>query len=266
MSVADGKQQPEAFLEPLATSRRPNRHFRRGHSGAWKVAYADLVTAMMALFIVLWVLNQGQSVQQAIAVYFNDPTAPAPTVPSTTRSGTPSPHAISVPDQKIISEFEKRRLAAAGKKLRDELAKSPEFAGLMGQIKIEVVRDGLRIEVVDSTNDIFFEIGNSELKPPAVSLMERIGNRLKDLPNTVIVEGHTDSRPYQGQVRNYSNFELSADRANSARRAMMKGGLQEGKIEEVRGYANSLLRDTRDPFSLVNRRISILVKFMEEPG
>jgi chemotaxis protein MotB len=137
--------------------------------------------------------------------------------------------------------------------LSRELARSPEFAGLMDRIKIEIILEGLRIEIVESANDVFFEIGTSELKANTVRLLENIGGHLKQLPNKIIVEGPTDSRPYTGNAGFLTNFELSADRANAARRALSKSGLPEKQIEEIRGCADSHLRDVKDPFNVVNR-------------
>jgi chemotaxis protein MotB len=238
----------------------------KGHGGAWKVAYADFVTAMMALFIVLWVLNQDKSIIQAVGGYFKNPDIKFESSGSANPSGLsgPSGPSVSVDPRKLDDsqwkEAQKERLKATAQSIVSELQKSPEFSGLTDQIKIEIVSDGLRIEVVESSKDVFFEIGTAELKPSTIRLMEKIGTQLKQLPNKVVVEGHTDSRPYAG-VGPLSNFELSADRANAARRALTSGGLSEKQIEEIRGCADSHLRDAADPFNVVNRRISILVRY-----
>lgn len=245
--------------EPIVI-RKPRRH-TRAHGGAWKVAYADFVTAMMALFIVLWILNQDPSVVKAVGSYFKAPGGEI-TRPGTEFSGNQSKLiAEKPPNETQWRETEKRQLEEMGRHLVDELSKSPEFATLMDQIRIEVVREGLRIEIVESANEVFFEIGSSTLKKSLVSLLGDIGSRLKDLPNKIIVEGHTDSRPYPGILPDFTNFELSAERANSARRALTRGGLRDKQIEEIRGYADSQLRDRNDPFNVVNRRISIIVKY-----
>ena len=245
------------------------RKFRRRphkpHGGAWKVAYADFVTAMMALFIVLWVLNQGQAVQRAITKYFRDPGGQAATSTSAISGEGTSAVSGAVASESDWQKLERSRFEETGKRLLAELAKTPEFSGLMNQIRIEIVREGLRIEIVESVNDVFFDVGNTELKPTAIRLLENIGSRLKALPNKIVVEGHTDARPYPGSLPDYTNFELSADRANSARRALTRGGLPESQIDEVRGYAASRLRDLKDPLGAVNRRISMTVKYTTEP-
>jgi chemotaxis protein MotB len=231
------------------------------HGGAWKVAYADFVTAMMALFIVLWILGQSEQVKQAVSGYFKDPVG----FESKSR-GMLNGKGAAIMDMNAKAEMdykekEMQKLASMGEVLSQELKANPEFKDLMDQIKIEIVDEGLRIEIQDSYKDVFFEIGTSELKPSAQLLLERIGGELAKLPNMVIVEGHTDSRPYSGNGRGYTNFELSADRANSARRALTTGGLSPVQFDEIRGYADRRLKNKQDPYDITNRRISIIVKY-----
>ena len=173
--------------EPVVVKKR--RRYSRPHGGAWKVAYADFVTAMMALFIVLWILNQNPSVVKAVGSYFKDPREKV-TRAGMEPSGSPVKLAAETPlNETQWRDAEKSRLEEMGRHLVEELSKSHEFAGLMGQIKIEIVKEGLRIEIVESANEVFFEIGSSTLKNNLVNLLEDIGNRLKDLPNTIVVEG-----------------------------------------------------------------------------
>ncbi len=245
--------------DPVAVKTRKRSHGI--HGGAWKVAYADFVTAMMALFIVLWILNQDPKVVKAVGIYFKDPAARAVQIKADMSGGVPETTSHASLSKIQWREGEKARFEEMAKNLEQELAKSPEFEGLMKQIKIEIVQEGLRIEIVESANDAFFEIGTAQLKSSMDRLLETIAGRLKQLPNKVVVEGHTDSRPYAGRSLNYTNFELSADRANSARRALNAGGLQDKQIEEIRGYADSHLKDREDPLNTINRRISIIVKY-----
>ena len=225
--------------------------------GAWKVAYADLVTAMMALFIVLWVLNQDRAVIHAVTKYFKNPSG-------TSVIGEDTSESPSAPkkdgDAIDLKELHTRELQRIGEGLLKALSQSEEFGPLMNQIKIEIVEEGLRIEIVESADDVFFEVGTAKLKQSTDRLLADIGNRLSKSPYKVVIEGHTDSRPYPESATGYSNFELSADRANSARRALIAGGLQDEKIDEIRGHANRKLRDKSDPFGFVNRRISIIVE------
>jgi chemotaxis protein MotB len=239
---------------------RRSRRNERSHGGAWKVAYADLVTAMMALFIVLWILNQDQSVVKAIGGYFKDPAVKAGAPGVGGPPGTKGANATGKINEEQFQEVQKDRFQQMAKQLSDELFQTPEFAGLADQVKFEIVPEGLRIEIVESANDIFFEIGTSQLKPNTIHLLEKIGGQLTRTPNKIVVEGHTDSRPYAGAGA-LTNFELSADRANAARRALSAGGLAESRIEEIRGCADRHLRVQSDPLNVVNRRISIIVKY-----
>jgi len=238
------------------------------HGGAWKVAYADFVTAMMALFIVLWILGQDEKIVQNVAGYFKDPVGFSEKMKaiSVMNSGMqlPTDKEISIIDKMKEREKEVERLNEMKDSIVNDLSKNGEFNNLLGQIKIEIVNEGLRIEMMESNNAAFFEIGTSELKPDAKKILQEIGKDLKVIPNKIIIEGHTDSRPYSNDGRGYTNFELSTDRANSARRIVVSGGLEESRIDEVRGYADTRLLDKNDPFNLVNRRISLIIKFATE--
>ncbi|MGE5680006.1 MAG: flagellar motor protein MotB [Bacillota bacterium] len=233
------------------------------HGGAWKVAYADFVTAMMALFIVLWILGQSQEVKSAVSGYFKDPAGFNLNKSKGVLNGKgPSIMDMNTKSEIDFKEKEKQKLALMGETISQELKQSPEFKDLQDQIKIEFVDEGLKIEIQDSYKDCFFEIGTSELKSEAKHLLERIGSELAKLQNNIMVEGHTDARPYSGNGVGYTNFELSAERANSARRALTMGGLKQTQVDEVRGYADKKLKNTQDPFDVTNRRISIIVKYI----
>jgi chemotaxis protein MotB len=231
------------------------------HGGAWKVAYADFVTAMMALFIVLWILGQDDSVKANIQHYFNDPIGFA---------GGKGPSPIDGAGNKLIApkimtemeqkKVEKERLEEMGEKLINNL-KMEDFKDVVDQMDVEVTEEGLRIEIMESTNDAFFEVGTASLKSSAKGILNIIGKQMSEINNKIVVEGHTDSRPFSTGDRGYSNYELSADRANSARRALLESGLKANQIEEIRGYADNRLRNTDNPFDVVNRRISIIVKY-----
>jgi chemotaxis protein MotB len=230
------------------------------HGGAWKVAYADFVTAMMALFIVLWVLSQDQATRESISRYFKDPIGFSSKSKNMMDGGVKNLDEKS--DDKKTREAEIDELKRMGERIISELAKNEEFAKISDQISIEIIDEGLRIELMENTEDVFFEIGTSALKPNAVRLMGEIGKYLATLPNQIVLEGHTDSRPYNGGSINYTNFELSTDRANAARKALLSH-VSERQIHAVRGYADRILRDTNDPYNVTNRRISIIVRFKE---
>lgn len=237
------------------------------HGGAWKVAYADFVTAMMALFIVLWIVGQSKQVKEYIANYFKDPGA---FFENTKGGGAFEKQEMKV-GERVTEEFlkrqeqerEKEKMKQMAEKILKEIQKSPSLANLSKQIKIEMAKEGLRIELVDESQSFFFDVGTAHMKPEAMELLGVISKELTTLKNKVVVEGHTDSRAY-AHGDGYTNFELSADRANSARRVLMAKGLTGGQIVEVRGYADSKLRNAHDPYDITNRRISILVKYDEQ--
>lgn len=232
------------------------------HGGAWKVAYADFVTAMMALFIVLWILAQSQEVKEGIASYFKDPGVFETTKGGVTAGGQPT--ASGPPAVTDFHAQQKAMMEQMAKAIRETMTKRPEFKDLEKQVKIEVVKEGLRFELLETPDSVFFDIGTANLKPDKAKVLALITHQIRQMPNDVVIEGHTDSRPYPS-LQGYTNFELSADRANSARRVMMAEGLLPNQVKEVRGYADSKLRDTNDPYSAVNRRISILLRFMDAP-
>lgn len=235
------------------------------HGGAWKVAYADFVTAMMALFIVLWIVGQSKQVKEYIANYFKDPGA---FFENTKGGGAFEKQEMKV-GERVTEEFLKRQvqqqeqLKQMAQKIIDEIKKSPELALLSKQIKMDMTKEGLRIELVEESQSFFFDVGTAHMKEEAKALISVIARELSTVHNKIVVEGHTDSRPY-ARTDGYTNFELSADRANSARRIMVTAGITKGQIVEVRGYADSKLRNENDPYDITNRRISILVKYDEQ--
>jgi chemotaxis protein MotB len=235
------------------------------HGGAWKVAYADFVTAMMALFIVLWIIGQSKQVKDSVAGYFRDPGA----FESSAGGGGALQHANAPLSSAALAEQllkrERQRLEELAKGVMKSLEQQPGLKKLAGQIKIEMVKEGMRIELMETSESFFFDVGTAELKPEAREVVRIIGEELARLPNHFVIEGHTDSRPYQ-RPDGYSNYELSVDRANSARRMLVVSGMKAAAVDEVRGYADKKLRNAADPFDVTNRRISVLVKFLEGEG
>lgn len=234
------------------------------HGGAWKVAYADFVTAMMALFIVLWIMSQGNEVREKVAEYFKNPIGIAVGKGASVIEGNKA----NITDPKIVDdkrakEIEQQKLKEMSQQIEKELQESPEFKELSSFVQMEMTDEGLRIELIDSSkaNDYFFEIGTARLNQKAQKLLEMVGGQLEKLPNNIAIEGHTDARPFPNWKQGYSNYELSADRANSARRALYSGGLSDAHIQEIRGYADKKLKNPSNPNDLVNRRISIIVKY-----
>jgi chemotaxis protein MotB len=217
------------------------------HGGAWKVAYADFVTAMMALFIVLWLLNSSKKIQEAVGGYFRDPMGSAKNA-GTDRTGAGENVPISKDDMpKLKEELEKR------------IRQMSNFDKLKNQIEITITPEGLRIELIESETGTFFNLGSSGPTDNGKQLLSLLANELGKLPNHVSIEGHTDAKPFSGKS-GYSNWELSADRANAARRLMQQNGLGGSQVSQVRGYADQMLRTPGDPLNASNRRISVIVQ------
>jgi len=224
------------------------------HGGAWKVAYADFVTAMMALFIVLWLLNTSKQVQEAVGGYFKDPTGNSKMVGSTMR-GAGQNLDLRKEDMKKIKEL-----------LEKQVKSLPDFEKLKKHIEMTITTEGLRIELTEAESGTFFELGSAVPSPSGVELLQALAKEVGKLPNKVSVEGHTDSKPYSGGLSGYSNWELSVDRANAARRIMRNSGLETNQVAQVRGFADQRPRVKGDAADPANRRISLIVQYLDTPG
>jgi chemotaxis protein MotB len=250
------------------------------HGGAWKVAYADFVTAMMALFIVLWIVANNVTIRASVADYFRDPGAMHKTSSgvlsgnNTMRPFSDSPplQAPSNPNQTkpqdektaALQQAEMEKLREEGEKLIKTIAAIPDLAKFKDQIQITLTKEGLRIELIEQSEGLFFDIGSAHLKPDAAQLLKLIAGRIGSFPNDVTIEGHTDSRPY---VRSgYNNWDLSTDRANAARRVLEENGIRDKQITGVNGYADRRLKNPAKPLDFSNRRVTILVAFSTTAG
>jgi chemotaxis protein MotB len=224
------------------------------HGGAWKVAYADFVTALMALFIVLWLVNTNQAVRDAVSGYFKDPRGYGK------EKGTTMTGITKEPPRPIV-EVSKQDMNDLKKKLEEAMKRLPDLNKLKNQVEMTITDEGLRIELLETDKGAFFESGSPHPTKFGQELMELLAAELGKLENYVMVEGHTDSKPFVSPI-GYSNWELSADRANAARRIMQATGLRPEQVSEVRGYADQQLRKPKDPADASNRRISLIVKFL----
>ena len=218
------------------------------HGGAWKVAFADFVTAMMALFIVLWLLNTSQNVKNAIAGYFKDPTGNGRMVGS----------ALAGSGESL--QVKKEELEDLKTKLEEAIKEVPEFKALHDQVQITVTGEGLRIELMESEKNPFFESGSAHPSGVGQDFLAKLASEIGALPNYVTIEGHTDAKAFSSE-KGYSNWELSADRANAARRLMDQTGLRQDQVTQVRGFAAQRLKKKDDPEDPSNRRISIIVQY-----
>jgi chemotaxis protein MotB len=221
------------------------------HGGAWKVAYADFVTAMMALFIVLWLMNSSKQLQVAVGGYFKDPTGTARKV-GTNQTGAGENFLLRKQDLTELKE-----------QLQKSIRSMNDLEKLRKNIEMTVTAEGLRIELLESEKGTFFDSGSSQLNESGREMLALLANELGQVPNKISVEGHTDAKPYSGKG-SFSNWELSSDRANAARRLMQQSGVRADQVSQVRGFADQRLRNPRDPMEASNRRISIIVQYL--PG
>lgn len=220
------------------------------HGGAWKVAYADFVTAMMSLFIVLWLMGSSEKVKKAVAGYFNDPKGVGQLL-GTNMTGTGP--------ESFVTDAKQQALQDLKDKLEKEIKDKKELEKLMKQIEMTITAEGLRIELIEDKNGTFYQSGSPKLSATGQELLKLLATELKTIPNQMLIEGHTDAAPYSTDA-SYSNWELSADRANSARRLMQDNGVRPDQVTQIRGYADQMLRVKDNPYDPSNRRISILVK------
>ncbi|MEX2261983.1 MAG: flagellar motor protein MotB [Bryobacteraceae bacterium] len=228
-------------------------HGKHHHGGAWKVAYADFVTAMMALFIVLWLLSSSEEVQKAVGGYFQDPLGNGK-LQGSTHSGTGEGILAKKEDMDELKE-----------KLLNALQVIPQFQKMKDQVQLNVTGDGLRVELLETEKGLFFEKGSPAPSEQGRELLLRLSEELSKLPNSILIEGHTDAIPYSGKGE-YSNWELSSDRANAARRLMQAAGLRQNQVIQVRGFADQSLRDPGNPTNPANRRISVVIRYQTPPA
>jgi chemotaxis protein MotB len=270
-------------LQPIIIKRvRKGGHGK--HGGAWKIAYADFVTAMMAFFLLMWLLGSTtEGDKKGIADFFNAPLKVAllggsgagdsshvvrgggqdlsRTTGQVKQGDVPSKRKLL--NIKSLEAEQKRaevaRLEALKKKVEEALSASPKLAAMKSQIRLDMTRDGLRIQIVDEQSRPMFDSGSAVVKPYMRELLREIGHVLSDVANRITLEGHTDAQPFSAGERGYSNWELSSDRANASRREIVAGGLPEDRMLLVQGLASSNLFVPTEPSHPMNRRISIIV-------
>ena len=254
------------------------------HGGAWKIAYADFVTAMMAFFLLMWLLGStAKGDLEGISEYFKTPLKVA------MQGGSGSGDSSSVikgggkdltrkegqiqkamePVKKQASnlkaakeEFEKqerKKLQDLKEKIEKAIETNPMLKQFKNQILIDITSEGLRIQIVDEKNRPMFDLGGAHMKSYTVQILQEIGKMLNEVPNRISLSGHTDATPYFSGEKGYSNWELSADRANSSRRELIAGGMGESKMLRVVGLASAVMLDDKDPNNPINRRISLIV-------
>jgi chemotaxis protein MotB len=244
---------------------RKGRRAKEHHGAAWKVAFADFTTSMMSLFLVLWLVTQSSDIKAAVAGYFQDPLGRAHEFGSSfiEGQGTKAANVRPLSEQQLM-DLTRDRLQQLGERIRRQLELSPRWRQLADQIEITVTEEGLRIDLLEDSSGTFFETGRAVPRQAGVELLHLLGGELATLPYPVVIEGHADARPYWGN--GYSNWELSADRANVARRMLVEGGLRSEQIAHIRGYADHDLKVPSDPLSPRNRRVTITMLAASAPG
>lgn len=244
--------------------RKKKGHAGGHHGGSWKVAYADFVTAMMAFFLVMWIIGMDENARNAIEGYFSNPVGYKKGYSSgsspMSSGNAPSTIQTSRPVRLIMRAAEHERLEEAGANIQSRIQHEIRLREMSMLVEVITTEQGLRIELIEGTDgETFFAVGSSELKPTARTILGVIGDELEVLRNPVVVEGHTDAAMFSSG--RYTNWELSADRANAARRALEQSGIQTDRITEIRGYGSTHLRVPQNPLDPSNRRISILLPF-----
>ena len=232
---------------PIIIIQRKVAHGGR-HGGAWKVAYADFVTAMMALFIVLWMLNSSKQIQEAVGGYFKDPTGTSAKVGSD-MNGSGENFALTKDNMDQLKE-----------ELQKTIRETANLDQLKNRIAMTVTAEGLRIELMESDTSTFFESAVAQPTDAGKEVLTMLARELGKVPNRISIEGHTDAKPFSNG-KAYGNWELSADRANTARRIMQENGLGADQVTQIRGYAAQRLRNPKDPNDPANRRISVIVQY-----
>jgi chemotaxis protein MotB len=224
------------------------------HGGAWKVAYADFVTALMALFIVLWLLNTKKEVKEAVGGYFRDPSGTSKKIGSG-KSGSGESFTVTKDNMGQLKE-----------ELQKAVRQVSKFDQFKNQIEMTITSEGLRIELLENEAGTFFPSGIAEPTESGKAILVKLSEELSKLPNKLSIEGHTDARPFVKGAQ-YGNWELSADRANAARRIMQEHGVGLQQVTQVRGYADQRLRKADHPEDASNRRISLIVQYVSnEPA
>ena len=260
------QKKPQEEVKPRRARKKKVRGHGGHHGGAWKVAYADFVTAMMALFLVLWLVSQADTkLKEQIANYFRSPGAF-----TSSRGGImPGKAKISREPSKLSATDEEQTLYGIAQQLQKKFDTQPEFGNAKNKVVVEVVEEGLQIEIVDKADDVSFEVGSAQLNESARRILEEIAAAICELPNPIKIGGHTDRRVFPSS-NGYTNWELSTDRANAARRIMVRACVDPKQILRIIGFADTDPIIERDAYHPANRRISITVmrqtRAEEEPG
>jgi len=238
--------------QPVIIIRKKKAHHGGHHGGAWKVAYADFVTAMLSLFIVLWLLSSSEQVQKAVGGYFTDPKGHGKDVGNGLKGAGSESLSLRRDDMNKIKD-----------KLEQAIHSSAALEKIREHVVFTVTGEGLRVELLEGESSTFFESGNSNPTGFGKELLQKLAQEIGKLPNKVTMEGHTDSRAFTGG-ENYTNWELSSDRANAARRWMVANGMRADQVTQVRGFADQSPRDAAHPEDATNRRVTLVIQYQTD--
>jgi chemotaxis protein MotB len=256
------------------------------HGGAWKLAYADFVTAMMAFFLLMWLLASTEPVyRKGIAEYFKDPWKASFEGGSSTSESASiikgggedlsrsegevqmAPQTVIETERKasekdileLMKQEEKKQMETLKQKIEDMIQEDPLLNPFREQLKIDITQEGLRVQIIDKEGRPMFDLASPRMENYAAEIIHKLAPLMNEMPNKISISGHTDARPFPGNGQGYTNWELSTDRANAARKEIIKGGLQEAKMLRVVGLASSVPFLDNDPMAATNRRISIIL-------
>lgn len=249
---------------PIIVIKKKSGHAAH-HGGAWKVAFADFITALMALFLVLWLVGQSKKVKEAVGGHFRNP----PGILDGSKSGLlPGNEGVNEAiqpkeDSPVSLDDEMAKLERSAERLQQVFGETNAFQSIRNQIQIRMTPDGLEIQLTEKAKKVLFEVGSAHPMQDTKEVLTQIAKEIGKISNRAMIAGHTDRRPYSDE-RHYSNWELSSDRANGARRVLVENGMKPEQIARVVGYADTQLLNEKDPYADANRRITILVLPLNE--
>jgi chemotaxis protein MotB len=294
IDISDDEKSEGSALPPII--KKVKKHGHGHHGGAWKIAFADFVTAMMAFFLLMWLIaSLNKSQKAAIADYFKQPVriaimggesygnrdvnvkgggpdidSRAGQVKATSKPLEAKDKDTELNDKNVVqtdhssnpspSQEDIKKLEALKAEINASIEKDPALAGLKKQLRMDIVKEGLRIQLIDNENKPMFDVGSDKVNPSFAPILANIAKLINSVPNKVTIQGHTDSSPYSNpEELDYTNWELSSQRANAARRALVSSGMDDNKVMDVTGFSSTVLLDPKNPLNPENRRISIIV-------
>lgn len=253
---------------PIIIKKRRKSHGHAHHGGSWKVAYADFVTAMMAFFMVMWIMGMSADTKSIVAGYFNDPNGFIKNPPKSRTPfaipGSPSTKPGQGGDTMDMEEKERTEAKKIESSIEEAITADETLRGLFKNVEFSVSEEGMRIEFIEVSGSVFFESGRAVIRPEAKRLIAKVAPLLARSKRAMVIEGHTDAMPYAAS--DYDNLNLSTDRALSMKRALQAGGVTLKQLKQVRGYGDQKLRRPDKPLDFSNRRVTVLIPLNFDHG